>query len=231
VLVGPHRREPHQAAVVGKDTLRLTSGIVAPWGVRIVRDIRLAPAGTAVYFTNRFTRVRAGEAPPVGVWTITQVPATAWVMARLLPAADKLTGGYQSLSGAVAFKTVTKTPEGMLRVERNPAQATKIGTDADLVATLQGDTLFTVRDASAAPADSTGLSYAPGERAQFYSQPDDADAAKKGITPYIEMEMTSPKKGLKRGDTITLGLIWDLRRMPPAEQTPERVAATIKGIR
>jgi hypothetical protein len=222
---------PHQAAIVGKDTLRLTSGIVSPWGIRIVRDIRLAPSGTTVYFTNHFTRVSGGESPPVGVWTITQVPATDWVMARLLPAADKLTGGYQSMSGAAAFKAVAKTPEGMLRVERNPAQATKIGTDGDLVATLQGGTLFTVRNAPDAPLDNATLSYVPGERAQFYNQPDDVDAAKKGITPYIEMEMTSPKKTLKKGETVTLSIVWNLRHMPPAEQNPEGVAGVIKGIK
>jgi hypothetical protein len=219
---------PHQAAIVGKDTLRLTSGIVSPWGVRIVRDIRLDSSGTGVHFTNRFTRVSAGESSPIGVWTITQVPATAWVMARLLPSADQLTEGYQPLSGAAAFKAVTKTPEGCLRVERNPAQATKIGTDADLVTTLQGDTLFTVQDTPDVPSDNAGLSYAPGERAQFYSQPDDANAAKKGITPYIEMEMTSPKRALKKGETITLSLVWNLRRLPPAEQNPDGIAGVIK---
>ena len=215
---------PHTAQIVGKDALRLTSGVVAPWGFRIVREIRLAPTGTKVSFINRFEKTEQDDAPPVGVWTITQVPATVWVMARLrtAPTLPALPSGYKSMSGDAAFKSVRVLPQGFLLVERNPATATKIGTNGDICATVQGDTLFTVHSAP----DNVSLAYDAGERLQFYSHPDNT-----GIPPYIEMEMTSPKKALQKGETVTLKSEWELRRLPAAARNAEGVVAALKGMR
>lgn len=228
-------QNPHTVEVIGKKILRLTSGVIAPWGFRIVRDIRLAPTGTNVSFTNRFEKVTdGGETRPVGVWTITQVPATAWVIARLTPNAHLARSArdptpntlpYKSMSGDAAFKSVKLLPGNVLFVERNGATATKIGTDGDTLATLQGDTVFTVRSAAKPPADNKGGAYEPSERLQFYSHPDNS-----GVPPYIEMEMTSPQKSLKaKGDTLTLQSEWELKRLPDGKRDPAGVAAVINA--
>lgn len=225
---------PHQAEVIGNDTVRLTSGVVVSYGMRIVRDIRLAPSGTQVFLTNRFVKVRDGANYSVGVWTITQVPATSWVLARLMPSASALDGSYLSMGGdkeKAGFAAITLLPEGALKVDRRPDTSAKLGTEADLLASIQGDTLFTVRFASAVPPDNTGAVYDKGERAQIYNQPDNADDAAKGITPYIELEFTSPRKTLKNGETITLEQVWELRRLPKDKLDPASVAETLKTIR
>jgi hypothetical protein len=76
----------HQAFVVKPDTVRLVSPVVAGYGLRIVRDIRLAPTGTQVTITSRFEKIRPGADFPTGVWSITQVPVPDWTLARLVPA-------------------------------------------------------------------------------------------------------------------------------------------------
>lgn len=218
---------PFHAEVVDKGILRISSLPIAPWGVQIVRDIRLEPTGTVVHVTSKLWRNGEGVASPCAPWTITQVPANSWVMARPLPT-TKLPEKFKGMSGNAHFKSVTSTSEGMALVERNPQQATKIGIEADLVATLEGDTLFTVRFAPTTPADNDGHSYVAGDQAQFYSQPDDAAAAKMGTLPYIEMEMTAPLKTLKVGETNTLSLLWELHRLPVAKRNPAGVAEVLK---
>ena len=218
-------QSPHTADIVGGNALRLTSGVVAPWGIRIVREIRLASSGTRVSFINRFEKTGESDAPPVGVWTITQVPATSWVMARLHVSSvlTPLPGGYKSMSGNAKFKSVRVLHQGVLLVERNPAAATKIGVDGDILATLQGDTLFTVQRSAKQTADNAGGAYVSGDRLQFYSHPDNS-----GVPPYIEMEMTSPTKKLKTGETLTLNSVWELRRLPAEKRAPEDIADIIR---
>lgn len=221
---------PHQAEVVGSDTLRLTSSRVVPWGFRIVRDIRLAPTGTQVYVSSRFVQEGTGSSPPVGVWAITQVPATPLIFARLTPQASSLENGIKPM-GAVSF-TLTRPAPAILQAARFSLESGKFGTDADLLASLvNDDTLLTLRFAAAAPADNAGAAYQPGERAQIYNQPDDAEAQRKfGVTAYNELELTSPRKTLKPGDTLTLNVVWELRRLSPDKRNPAAISALIKAL-
>jgi hypothetical protein len=220
---------PQEVIVTAKNSLQVTSQRVLPWGVRIMREIRMDPTGTAVHVTNRLERDVDGESTPVAPWTVTQVPAVTWVISRSLPVST-LPDGYKYYGEDAKFKSINKTAEGALVVERNGAKATKIGMDADIVGSLEGDTLFTVRFAVMVPADNAGLTYAAADRAQFYSQPDDDNAAKMGTLPYIEMEMTAPLKTLKKGETNTLSLVWELRKVPADKQNPAGVAALLKAM-
>jgi hypothetical protein len=219
---------PHQAEIIGKDTLRITSPVMMPYGVRIVREIRLAPKGTQVFLTSYFRQEREGKEYPCGVWTVTQVPATDWVLARLLPEAEKLSGGYKATDAP--FKAITKLPQGVLQIERNLEKATKMFTEADILASLQEDTLFTVRFAKTPPADNKGRTYQPGDRAQVYCHLDDRAFLDKGFPTYIELEMTSPTAVLKKGETITLEQVWELQRVPQGQRTPEGIATLLKGM-
>jgi hypothetical protein len=210
----------HSLTVVGTDTVRLESGRVVPWGVRIVRDIRLAPTGTNVHLTTRFVRETAGQSPECAVWTITQVPATPAVWAKLLPSATRLLGDAKPMSDK-PFQALRRTGN-VVQVERDPANSTKIGLEADMLATVQNNTLFAVRMGNPRP-DNAFATYQKGERAQIYNQPDNADDAKRGITPYIELEMTSPRRVLKQDETITLAQIWQLQPLVNGERTNEAI--------
>jgi hypothetical protein len=223
----------HQAEIIGKDTVRMTSTVVVPYGMRIVRDIRLAPSGTQVFLSNRFVKIRDGADYNVGVWTITQVPATSWVLARLTSAASALDGSYITLAGnkeKAGFAAITPLTDGALKVERRSDSSAKLGTEADLLASLQNDLLFTVRIAPTIPADNAGATYEKGERAQIYNQPDNTNDASRGITPYIELEFTSPRKVLKNGGTLTLDQIWEIRRLPKEKLDAASVAGVLKEI-
>jgi hypothetical protein len=219
----------HVAEVVGADTVRLTSPIIIPYGVRIVRDIRVAPRGTQVFLTTRMEQMRDGRTARVAPWAVTQVNAAPWTLARLLPEADKLEApGFRPASAATEFKAVTKLPEGFLKVERPGTKAVKLFTEADLLATLQDGILFSVRHAPTAPADNAGRAYQPGDRAQIYCHSDDKFFADNGMPTYTELEMTAPLAVLKKGETVTLDQIWELRRVPEAARTPEGVASILK---
>lgn len=226
---------PHQAEIVGRDTLRLTSSVVVPWGLRIVRDIRLSAKGTEVFTSNRFVQAHESaitQEYPVALWTVMQVPATSLVFARLKPEAAQLENSIKPM-GKANF-TFTRPQESILQAAREPRMTGKFGTDADLLAgVVNGSTLVSVRFATgAAPADNTGAAYQPGERAQVYAHPDDPEALKKGFTPYVELELTSPRKALKPGETLTMNHVWSLRKLPDAaERTPEAVATLLTALR
>jgi hypothetical protein len=217
----------HQAQIVGPDTLRLTSPPVVPWGIRIVRDIRLAPTGTEVFFANRFIKYRTGAPYPVGVWTITQVPVNGPVWARLTPSST-LPDSYRMM-GDAPFASVAKVGQGsaLLRVQRDRKAMSKIGIDGDLLATRAGDTLFTVRIAAPPPADNTAAAYQPGERLQVFVMPDNDSDRAKGITPYYELELTSPRKILDKDGTLTLPVVWSLGRLPADRQNDQGVIAAL----
>jgi hypothetical protein len=124
------------------------------------------------------------------------------------------------MSGDMTFKSVKVQSNNVLVVERNPSVATKIGFDGDMLATVQGDTLFTIRRDQEKSSDNIGAVYAVNERLQLYSHPDKSD-----VPPYIEMEMTSPKKILKSvGDSLTLATIWELKLLPEGKRDPASVA-------
>ncbi|GAB4452259.1 MAG: hypothetical protein OHK0029_02820 [Armatimonadaceae bacterium] len=220
---------PHQIQVLGKDTVRITSPVIFPVGVRIVREVRLAPKGTDVFISSTLLQEREGRNYPVAPWTVTQVPATDWVLARLLPEADRFPEGYKPIPNS-PFKAVTKLPQGSLKIERNPQKATKLFTEADILASLQKDTLFTVRFTDRTPADNEGKAYQPGDRAQVYAHLDDKAFLDKGMPTYIELEMTAPMTTLKKGETITLSQVWNLQRVPEARRTPEGAAEILKAM-
>ncbi len=213
----------HQVETVGKDTLRLTSPVLAGYGVRIVRDIRLAPTGTQVTLRSRFEKVRTGAQFPVAVWSITQLPVPDVAVARLLPGST-LAEGYKlfipqpwkSLRGEGRF----------LFAERPTSASAKFGTDADLLAWVKGDLLYTQKTVSTPPI----TAITPGDRAQIYSHPDNADDLARGITPYIELELTSPQKTLASGETLTLDVVWELRRLSGPQRRPDGLTALLATL-
>jgi hypothetical protein len=97
--------------------LVLTSGLIPDYGIRLVREIRLAATGSEVVVTGRFEKVADGRDDPVAVWTIAQVPDPELVLARVSEGAT-LEKGYLPM-GSTEFKSIRR--EGnLLTIERSP---------------------------------------------------------------------------------------------------------------
>jgi hypothetical protein len=209
-------QSPYHVERIGPDAIRLTSSPVVGFGVRCVREIRLEPRGTRVVLVNRFEKISDGHAFPLAVWTITQIPDAPQVWVRL-PHETPLAGGYRLLGDAP--RSVQRTQDRLLRVTPDPDKASKIGCDGDVLATLSGDTLFTVRFLPS--ADNTGGRTEPGERAQVWHNPPDPR--------YIELELTGPQKTLRKGETISLTTRFEAIRLPENRRDEAAVAAAIRG--
>lgn len=215
----------HHAEIVGGETLRLTSPLVSPYGIRMIRDIRLAATGTQVTLVNRFVKARDGADFPVAVWSITQMPLPDFSLIRLLPDSP-LESGYKRFSPN-PWKSIRPEGERVLVVERSPEKSAKLGADADLLAWVKGDLLFTQRIVGSPDGSGT---YVAGDRAQIYSHPDNKDDLARGITPYVELELTSPRRTLAKREALTLTVVWDLRRLTEAQRPPNALATLLRGL-
>jgi hypothetical protein len=192
---------PHQADILDTHTVRLTSGPVIGWGLRCLRTIQLAPKSAQVTLTSTLRKEREGAAFPLGAWAVTQVPTAPQFWAR---------------KGSGPLITHT----------RDPKNSTKAFYDADMLASVQDEILFSVRRLPA--PDNAGLAYAPPtDQAQIYCNADDPWFAQNGMTSYTELELTSPLKTLKRSETITLVTRYQLDKINPKRPIVPQIQAII----
>lgn len=204
---------PHQLEVLEGNRLRLTSPLVAGYGVRIVREIRMEASGTRVHIQTRLEKMRDGAEFAVAAWVVAQIPKPDLLLARLR-AETTLTEGYKLFFPA-PWKAVRRMGTDILVPERRSDVAVKLGCDADVLAWFKAPYLLVHRT----PVPSLE-GYVPGDLAQIYSNPDPQ--------PYIELEFTSPRKVLRRGESVSLEVTWELHRIPPEEATPEALAAFLR---
>jgi hypothetical protein len=187
--------------------LVLTSTVIPDYGVRLVREIRLADTGSEVVMTSRFEKVADGRDDPVAVWTIAQVPDPELVLARISES-TALEKGYLPM-GLAEFKSIRREAN-LLSIERSPSRSTKIGLDGDLLAAVRNRVLFVQEYVESA---TTKGEHRPGHRAQVYGNPDKTDAHPADVPPYVELEFTSPMKKLAKGDSVALTLKWSLHHV------------------
>ncbi|MCS7309327.1 MAG: DUF4380 domain-containing protein, partial [Armatimonadetes bacterium] len=109
---------PHQAEVLEGKGVRLSSPLVAGYGVRLVREIRLEPTGTRVHIRTFLEKVRDGAEFPVAAWVVAQLPVPDLMLARLHPDTT-LSEGYK-LFNPEAWKAVRRLDTGFLLPERRP---------------------------------------------------------------------------------------------------------------
>jgi hypothetical protein len=208
-------QQPHEAKVVGTDTVRTTSAVLKGFGLRIVREITLAPTGTKLTVVTRFEQAE-GDAPlPVAPWTVTQVPHTEGetpFLVRQIPGTFLSQGIRREDAGAADWKLGEKQGN-VLTVTHSKDSSGKAFFDGDAIGAVYGDTLFTVRaDTRLVPP----AQYVPGDRAQIYQND-------KG-TPYAEWEFTAPLRALKKGESSSLTTVFTLRRLPDGKRTPADAA-------
>ena len=194
-------------AQVKGGVLVLTSAVIPGYGLRLVREIRLADTGSEVVITSRFEKVAEGRDDPVAVWTVTQVPDPELVLARVSDGST-LEKGYLPM-GSAEFKSIRR--EGnLLSIERSPTRPTKIGLDGDYLGAVRTRVLFMQRYVK---DESTAGEHQPGHRAQVYGNPDKTDAHPADVPPYVELEFTSPMKKLAKGESVVLTLQWSLHHL------------------
>ena len=139
----------------------------------------------------------------MGVWTVTQIPAPAQIFARLCAHAEA--PGYESFPGT-CWPNV-KSEGGIITLPRPSSPWQKIGLEADALSLQMGEHLFSVE--TPAELNAPGP-YAPCRRAQVFSDPDDSSFRLPGTPPYIEFEFTSPVKALEIGESVSLGVTWQI---------------------
>jgi hypothetical protein len=214
------------AGALPRLSVRMTSAVLAGYGVRCVREVSMARDGARLTVTTAFVP-EPGQARtvPLAAWTITQVPVPAFAVAAAGPAHADLPGGYRLLGGAGPWPGVAPVGDtGLLALPCPAATSSKVGTAGDTIAVpaAGGDAVFVQRIAAPAAGE-----WAPGERAQIYLDGGPGPGETRGR--YLEMEFTSPILPPGGGGDPSLTIEWELRRAAAGEPTPDRVAAVARG--
>lgn len=206
---------PHQVEVLDGGIIRLTSPLVAGYGVRIVREIRLEPSGTRVHIQTRLEKRRDGADFPVAAWVVAQLPLPDVMLARLYPGST-LRDGFK-LFREEPWKSIRRLGEDILLPERPSDVPVKLGCDADILAWFKAPYLVVHRSPIANLSD-----FQPGDHAQIFSNTDEI--------PYIELEFTSPLKVLRKGESVSLEVAWELYRVPAEKGSPEELADFLRRL-
>jgi hypothetical protein len=214
----------NEVQVLGDRELRLTSAPILGYGLRTVREISLAPAGSGVTLVSRLEKTEDGPDFAVSAWTVTQVPADGALFARLMPG-SRPEGGYRHHMPD-AWPPVRREGADILCVERPTGHAGKLGMDADLLAWQRGGTLFVEKSVDAAAQLSD---FQLGDRAQIYSHLDNDPGLPAGVS-YVELEFTSPLRRLGRGDSVTLQTTWRLAPIAKDERSDAAIAARLREL-
>lgn len=213
---------PQTVQLIGANTVRLISPILAKTGLRIVRDITLAETGTRLYTVTKLERVEEGFDFPVGAWAITQTPfVRGSLVVHLPPGESTLAEGWRIMGDKTPLQSVRRSKDGVtLTVDRDPEAKSgrKLGFDGDVIAGLIGDTMLVIR--ADAPG-SQGFEWRPGERGQIYV----SDAG----SPYIEWEFTSPVKPIKKGERVTLATMLEATKLAADRNANEALDAAVRG--
>lgn len=215
---------PHRAEIVDSSTLRIISAPVAGYGVRIVREISLAPTGSRVLIRSRLESAGKPGPFPLAVWSVAQLPPPDLLLARLV-AGSRLPSRYKLLS-KTPWDSIFDEGGGLLRLEPPTEHAAKVGMDANLLAWLKDGVLLT---AARLPADSPLDGVEPGDMAQVFSTPGRGEQTDPGYAaPYIELEFTSPQVRVQDAASTTLHVAWELKRIPPDSRTARAIADLIR---
>ncbi len=199
--------------------VRMTSPLIEPYGVRLVREITLAGMGAQVTLVNRVEQLQPGRlALPVAPWTVTQLPAAPRILARLLPGAKS--PGFEPFPPNPW--TAVEVADGIATLSRPPGPWVKMGLDADLLAVGVGEWLFSVSVPAPDPSD---LRCERCRQAQVFCDPDDSPFRPASLGPYVELEFTAPVKPLRVGESASLTTLWNLAPLRPGGATPAEIIA------
>jgi hypothetical protein len=171
----------------------LTTPVDASYGIRERRVINLDKTAAVMTIATTYEKVQ-GDPVKTGIWTITQLisPENVYVDT---PAKSVFENGFSNLSPAPLFELAKEADR--VRVRRDPARSTKMGTDGNWLlwtgADADGNKIsLKIERTSASPAD--GEWPDKGARLNVYTNPD------RGGQPYVEMEVMGAMQVMKIGD-------------------------------
>ena len=221
---------PMAARLVGGLGARLESEAITGYGVKLVREIQLDARVPRVTFVSRF-ELASADLPPaeLAAWQITQVPfPTGATIYAKLTAGRRIIGLPPS-----PWDNAHAVAPGVVMIDPPPLAAGKIGVDADALAWRAGDTLLIARSPTAGAAANR---YRTGERAQVYVQaappqhtPQQKKPAPDAPIRFAELEFTSPRKDLAKGQVPELKVTWELRRIDGSKWKDADVAKIFNG--
>ena len=183
--------EPFVASPIANG-VRLTGPAVEAFGLRVVRDISLAPSGSDVKIVERLEPTANGPRAKAGAWSIAQVPQSAKIVVYGAATDTPVPAGLSRVATVITENGLQVVPK---------AESSKGFFDATRIdATLADGTVFTqLSDSSTSPAhDGQCQVYVEGNTSPLNSV----------RTRYTELEFASPPS---MGNS-TLTLHWSLRR-------------------
>jgi len=165
----------------------LTTPVDPSYGIREHRVISLDKSAAVMTITTTYEKV-TGEPVKTGIWTITQLISPENVYAEI-PAKSVFADGYSNLSPAPLFELSKEADR--VRVRRDPAKSTKMGTDGNWLLWTGPDQSLKIERISTPP---DGEWPDKGTRLNVYTNPD------RGGQPYVEMEVMGAMQVMKVGD-------------------------------
>ncbi len=188
------------AAEISGTQVTLVSPIDAAYGIRETRVISLDKTSAVMTITTTYEKVQ-GEPIKTGIWTITQLISPENIYAEI-PQKSVFENGYTNLSPAPIFE-LSREPD-RIRVRRDPAKSTKMGTDGNWLLWTGGGLSLKIERTSTPPEGAEWPD--KGTRLNIYTNPD------RGGQPYIEMEVMGALQVMKAGDKITSSNRYTLTR-------------------
>src|SRR4051812_17507629 len=198
---------PYEAKIVD-DKVELLSAVDPAYGLRVRRTIALAPETPTVTVETCYEKV-AGDQIRVGVWTITQLVSPQRIFLQL-PVRSTFPGGF-----AQRFPDRPKDlmVEGrLLSLARDPAAKTMVVSDGDALLWV-GSAAHLLIEAVTDAHDPSG-EWPDGAQAQIYTSSDEA-------LPYVELELLSPLRDLRIGESASLRVRYTLGSRTGADPTAE----------
>jgi hypothetical protein len=178
------------------------SGKASKHGVRFVREISLAPTGAEATVVS--VMVNASDRPVEwSIWEVAQVNDPAWAEIPLERAAGlNLFDDPTVRDRGLSIKGSIPRGGALVQLTRDPKTGGKIGTDSSTqwARARVGDEQFTILGPNRQP----GRYPDKGCLQELYSSP---DAAK-----YMELELLSPIRTLKPGESATFTTRWRLEK-------------------
>jgi hypothetical protein len=209
----PHDVEMHP------DGVTMTGPVSRFCGARSIRTIRTEETGSRVTIKQKLEKVRAGRNPkiepvPLTIWSVTQVIQPDEIIFPLNPDSSLPNQIHVYDENPVTRSNVSRQ-DGLGVFLPSTTDHQKIGTDGDRwLAAVCGDYAFVQRFTRLPNAiyPENGLSV------EVYTSPES----------YIELEILSPLRSLKEGESIESTLTWELISLK--SDTPDEKRKEIRNI-
>ncbi len=210
-------------AVAGPGARLRTSGPVRDgFGARVTREFSFDESGALVIEQ----RIEKHDDAPVflSAWTVSQAGPPEAIFTPLNPA-SAYTRGFHAFGKLPPEASLERLSPTLLRVKPTSGKSYKLGGDSPVsaLAAVAERTVWVQRaelQPGAYPegADGAGLPI------EFYNH----GAA--GAGQYVELEMLSPQRALKKGESVALTVRWNLHALAAADSTSGAAQTEIEAL-